>query len=236
MISRIALSLPILFLAAGCMIPRASEKEPFVAVSNFLHPPFSFEDASGRPVGIEVELVEEAARRLGRRVEWRELAFGELMDAVFWGKADIAAATIGITEARRKRVAFSKPYFRTNIVALTRPGSGEPRTLEDLNARRVATDRGTTAVSATAARIPGAIRVTERPSGQTWAQLLLAGGVDAVVLDQSHVEKFSTDAGAELVEIAEPLREELFGLVVRKSDRELRETLNRVIDERVGKL
>jgi ABC-type amino acid transport substrate-binding protein len=236
MISRIALALSIVLLAAGCLMPGAPEKEPLVAVSNFLHPPFSSKDADGRPVGIEVEFVEEAARRLGRRVEWREMAFGELIDAVFWGKADIAGATIGITDGRMKRVAFSNPYYRTNIVALTRPGAGEPRTLEALRGRRVATDKGTTAVAATAKRIPEAIRVTERLPGKTWAELLLAGEVDAIVLDQSHVEKFSADAGAELVEIAEPLREEVFGLVVGKSARELREALNEVIAEEATQL
>jgi polar amino acid transport system substrate-binding protein len=213
-------------------MPDAAEQPPLIAVSNFLHPPFSSRDADGNAVGIEVDVIEMAAHSLGRRVEWRELAFAELLNAVASDEADIAAATIGVTEPRKRLVAFTKPYFQTEIVALTRPGGGEPATLDALRGKRVATDRGTTAVEATVKRIPEAIRVLVRPAGRTWAQMLLAGEVDAIVLDRSHVSKFTADAGVDLQLIDEPLREEFFALAVGLDATDLRAALDRVIEKR----
>ena len=105
--------------------PFAPAAAAFVAVSNFLHPPFSSRDDGGCPIGVEVELVEEAAARLGHRVEWQERPFSDLLAAVAAGKADVAVSTIGITEDRAQLVDFSAPYHRTDIVALVRIGEGE---------------------------------------------------------------------------------------------------------------
>ncbi|MFT7671208.1 MAG: polar amino acid transport system substrate-binding protein [Planctomycetota bacterium] len=224
--------LPIV-LAAACQSPEASSSEneplPMIAVSNMLHPPFSSRDENGQAVGVEVELIEEAARRLGREVEWIELSFGELIDAVAAGEADVAASTLGITEARAKIVAFSAPYFSTGIVALTRTADGEPRTLGELAGKLVATERGTTTVEATAKRIPEARRVLDKQEGRTWQEMLITGDIDAIVLDGSHAEKFMTDGGTPFHVIAEPLRIEKFGLAVHQGNAELLEALNDVI-------
>ena len=206
-----------------------SEGRALVAVSNMLHPPFSSLDGDGRPVGVEVELVAAAARRLGREVLWVERPFGELLAAVAAGEADLAAATIGITAERARAVAFSEPYFETSIVALVRPDAGEPVTLDGLAGRRVATERGTTAVDALAARVPAATRILDRDDGRTWAQLLAAGEVDAVVLDESHAPKFIANAGVPFEVLAEPLRRELFGIAVHPEARELLDALNEAI-------
>ena len=218
-------------LALGaCRAPEVDDAStPLVAASNFLHPPFSSHGPDGRPVGIEVDIVDAAARDLGREVEWLELPFGELLAAVAEGSVDVAAATIGITPERARSVAFSVPYFETTIVALARIGDGEPQTLDALSGRRVGTDRGTTAVGAAAARIPDAVRVLERPATGTWAELLSSGAVDAVVLDRSHAEKFMGDAGTRFHVIAEPLKVERFAIAVRPGAGELRAALDAAI-------
>ncbi|MCP3917427.1 MAG: amino acid ABC transporter substrate-binding protein [bacterium] len=218
-------------LALGaCRAPEAGAvSTPLLVASNFRHPPFSSRGPGGRPVGIEVEILDVAARELGREVEWIELPFGELLAAVSEGDVDVAAATIGITPEREQSVAFSLPYFETTIVALARIGDGEPKTLDALSGRRVGTDRGTTAVGAAAARVPDAERVLERPGASTWAELLSTGAVDAVVLDRSHAEKFMDDAGTRFHVIAEPLKVERFAVAVHPGADALRAALDAAI-------
>jgi len=203
---------------------------PLVAVSNMLHPPFSSWAEDGRAVGIEVELIAETARRLGREVEWVERRFAELLPAVAAGEADFAASTIGITEERARLVAFSASYYRTSIVALARLGTDEPKTLAAL--RRVGTERATTAVQAAKARIPEALRVLGPLEGLTWAQMLARGHVDAVLLDESHAAKFMADAGVRFHVIEEPLKEELFAIALGQDAVALRAVLDEVIAER----
>ena len=218
-----------LVLGACATTPAPPAEAPLVAAANFVHPPFSSRDASGAPVGIEIDIVADAARRLDRQVVWVDLPFGDLLRAVADGNVDLAASTIGITEERRRIVAFSAPYFETSIVALVRTGDGEPATLDELAGRRVATERGTTAIGAVAARIPDATRVLEREGDATWAEMLTAGAVDAVVLDASHAPKFLADAGVDFAILDEPIRIERFGIAVHPDAVELRDALDAAI-------
>lgn len=221
--------LPLLFAALTACVAVPDDSGPLVAVSNMQHPPFSSWDETATAVGMEVEIVAAAARRLGRDVIWLERPFGELLDAVATGEADLAAATIGITEERARLVDFSKSYYETPIVALVRPGQREPRSLTELAGRRIATERHTTAVGAANLAIPQAIRVLDRPDERTWAELLAAGDVDAVILDRSSADKFMTDAGREFHIVTEPLRTEHFGIAVRKGSGALKAALDTVI-------
>ena len=231
---RVGLFIALGTLAAsfGCHSPGAAGNAPIKAASNFLHPPFSSQDDSGNAEGLEVELVAAAANRMGRKVQWIELPFGELLDAVATEEVDISASTIGITAERAKRVAFSDPYFTTTIVALVRPGAGEPHRLEDLSGRKIGTEIGTTAVPAAAQRLPEAIRVLERSEGNSWAEMLSNGQIDAVVLDHSHASKFMADANMSFFIIEEPLQEEHFAFALNLEDDVLRQELNRAIEDR----
>lgn len=230
----VALAFLVACRSADSDLSAVTGERPVRAVSNMLHPPFSYRDGDGMPAGIEVDVVAEGARRLGRSVEWSERPFAELLEAVATGEADVAASTIGITEERARRVTFTRPFFETAVVALVREGAEEPRTLDDLSGRRVGTERGTTAVEATAARIPTAERVLDRIEGETWAEMLGAGRVDAVVLDASHADTFMAGAGVRFHRIEEPLRRELFALAVSRAELELRFVLDAVIAESVG--
>jgi len=230
----VAFALALAVVLVGCRnnLGGPHPRAPLVAASNMLHPPFSSRDEQGRPVGIEVELIEAAALALARPVRWIEPAFSDLIPAVARRAADVAASTIGITAERAQLVAFTDPYFTTTIVAVTRIGDDEPKSLAQLSGRRVATERGTTAVQAASRRLPGADRVLDKAPGRTWQQMLLGKEIDAIVLDRSHVEKFVADGGARLHVIEEPLREEHFALAVHKQATLLREELNRAIAAR----
>lgn len=234
--SRIALSSLLGFSlfgwVAGCHSaePSSGADAGLLAVSNFLHPPFSSRDESGRAVGLEVDLVRLAANSMSQEVEWQERAFSELLVAVEEGQADMAASTIGVTPERAKRVAFTDPYHTTTIIALTRTGPGEPRSLEELSGKRVGTERSTTAVGAAKRRIPEATRVLERTEGKSWAEMLVAKEIDAVVLDASHASKFMADAQRRFHRIREPLQQEHFAFAVALEADALRASLNLAIE------
>lgn len=105
-----------LFAACGTRVPGSSagdierpdaNSRTLVAASNMLHLHFSSWAADGSPIGLEVDIVEEAARDLGARVTWVERPFSELLAAVENGKVDLAVATIGADEATTNSAARS---------------------------------------------------------------------------------------------------------------------------------
>ena len=84
-------------------------------------PPFNFIN-SGKPSGLEPELLTEWANRRGWRLEYLIMDFASQIPAVQTGKADIAMGAISITEERQKQVLFSDGYFDSHIVLITRKG------------------------------------------------------------------------------------------------------------------
>lgn len=230
------MSFLLLGLALGCGTLRGDERStgypatfPIVAASNFLHPPFSSQDEDGVAVGMEIDLLAEAASRLEITSEWIELPFRDLINAVAERQVRVAASTIGITAERSQIVQFTSPYFTTRIVALARMGADEPKQLSDLSKRSIGTETATTAVSAAKKHLPEAKRVTERLPDMSWAQMLEAGDIDAVVLDESHAQKFMADAGVQFHIIEEALAEEHFAFALHTADDELLQALNSVI-------
>ena len=84
-------------------------------------PPFNFV-SSGKPSGLEPNLLAEWASRRGWQLEYLIMDFASQIPAVQTGKADMAMGAISITEERQKQVLFSDGYFESHIVLITRKG------------------------------------------------------------------------------------------------------------------
>ena len=87
-------------------------------------PPFNFIN-SGKPSGLEPELLTEWANRRGWQLEYLIMDFASQIPAVQTGKADLAMGAISITEERKKQVLFSDGYIDSHIVLITRKGEAE---------------------------------------------------------------------------------------------------------------
>src|SRR5690349_1952229 len=66
---------------------------------------------TGRLEGIDIDMAERLARRLGQPLEFVETSFAEFMDRLEAGDCDVAMFAVGITPARQQRIAFSEPYI-----------------------------------------------------------------------------------------------------------------------------
>lgn len=71
-------------------------------------------------VGIDIELARRFAAFIGKKPEISVMTFTGLLSATASGKVDMACSGITINEERKKMVAFSDPYFKSNaaLVAL----------------------------------------------------------------------------------------------------------------------
>ncbi len=89
-------------------------------------PPFNFIN-SGKPSGLEIEIMTEWTNRRNWRLEFLVMDFAAQIPAVQTGKADMAMGAISVTEERQKQVLFSDGYIESHIVFITR--KGEAKTL-----------------------------------------------------------------------------------------------------------
>lgn len=83
--------------------------------------------------GIDIDLAQALAARLGVGVRFIETSFAAFMDRLEGGQCDIAMMAVGITPARAERVDFSEPYLASAIYAVTSRTHPAIRSWEDID-------------------------------------------------------------------------------------------------------
>ena len=228
MLSIRCLVLSLVGLLAACN-STGPEQGSLVVVSDLENPPFARVDLAGRPAGRDVEMLTEVAKRLGLHLDWKRMPFGELIQLVEAGEADLACATLGISPERAKRVRFSRPYFETEIAVVVRAGEGITEA-EQLSAARVYAGAGTTSQVAVAQSIPDAVGVFES-EGVPTEELLLEGMVDAAVMDGPNADALVEGSEGRLQRLPTDLARERYALAVDPSQELLAERIDQVLDD-----
>jgi polar amino acid transport system substrate-binding protein len=221
----------LLACAWSCAAPGAPPRQTVVVASDLDNAPFAFVDATGQPAGRDVEMMRALAERAGLELDWRRLPFEELLPAAEAGRVDVVCATLGVTPERAERVAFSRPYFRTRIVAVARRGAGEPSNLDELAGRRVAAGRGTTSERAVERELPGAILAAEAKSEGTTEERLRAGSIDAAVMDEPAARALVARSEGALAILEPALTGEDYALALPRDREDLRRELDRALAE-----
>ena len=74
----------------------------------------------GKLIGFDIELAERFGAYLGKKVEYSDMEFGNLIAAVASRKIDMIDSTLMFTEERKTRIDFSDPYYElgANVFAL----------------------------------------------------------------------------------------------------------------------
>jgi len=211
MLARWVLILAVPLLAACSSMPT------LVIGSDLDNEPFAYMDQNGAPQGRDVEMVEALGHVLERRVIWKQMPFEELIDAVASGQVDIVCATLGVTPEREAIVAFSIPYFETELLVVVARGDGAPRNLADLAGKRVAGGVGTTSERAIRRSLTDSTGVFENKQDLSSLERLTSGDVDAVVMDAPAARSLVAANADELAVLAEPVATEHYALALNKS-------------------
>lgn len=104
--------------------------------------PYGFLDPSGKIVGLELDLAQEVAQRIGVALDPVPVIAANRMEFLVQGRIDMILATLGDTEARRKVIGMVEPNYyagATNILALKSAGF---RSWEQLRGRKVCAVQG----------------------------------------------------------------------------------------------
>jgi polar amino acid transport system substrate-binding protein len=144
-----------------------------------------------RLVGLDVEIAELIAKRLGRTPQFVEIAFSSIDQSIARGDAEIGLSGIEDTPAHRAAFAVTVPYYEfREVLSVRTEDAGRFRTLSDLRGRRVATLGGTIAydILRSAQQERGIEAVSYDDDVHPYSDLVL-GRVDAVLLDNVLAER-----------------------------------------------
>ena len=157
--------------------------------------PWEFQNEAGEIVGFEVELVKEAAKRMGYDdVQIENIPFNGLFSAVQSGRIDAAISSITITKKRLESVTFAQPYYDSDQSLSVLKSSGI-ETLKGLDGKTVGVDTGSTGdIWATEHQAEYGIGEIRRFEGLSPAMLdLAAGRIDGYISDIPAVAYYIKD-------------------------------------------
>lgn len=106
-------------------------------------PPFEMLDEQGQVIGFDAEIARQIGRDLGVTVEFRNIGFDGLYDAVRSDQVDLIISGLPIDPYLTEDVAYSVPYFNAGQVLVTT--QAEIQSLEDLAGQTVAVEWGSMA-------------------------------------------------------------------------------------------
>lgn len=86
-------------------------------------PPYEFVDADGGIAGIDAEVAQAIADKLGMSLEIKDMAFDSLISAVQGGSIDFAMAGMTVNPERAESVDFSTSYATGVQVVIVPEGS-----------------------------------------------------------------------------------------------------------------
>lgn len=104
--------------------------------------PWGFLDPSGKIIGMEIDLVDEVAKKLGVKAELLPVTAANRMEFLGRGRIDMVIATMGDTEARRKVVGMIEPNYYAGATNVLAPKSAKLKKWEDLKGRKVCAVQG----------------------------------------------------------------------------------------------
>jgi polar amino acid transport system substrate-binding protein len=198
-------------------------------------------------VGLEAELAQEFAQYLGKSVRFIEVEWVDQIPALLDNRTDIIMSGMTVTKMRQIRISFSKPYYKTGLMALFHKSN-----LRNFPARYLA--RGIQVFSPKAA-----FGVVKGTTGETYVLSNFSGGRKTSHFDTSkkavealldnYIDLFIHDGPIVLLAASENdtkglttpmvlLTDDYLAWGIRKNDIELLNSANRFIDtyKQEGKL
>ncbi len=216
-----------MFTACGSSDSLTLEDGKLIMSTNAAFPPYEMTTDDGGFEGIDVDIADAIAKKLGLELVIDDMDFDAALLAVQQNKADIVMSGVTINEDRKLVMGFSDSYISSNQVILVKEGSDV--TLENLGEQMIGTQRGTTGYIYTTGDY-GEDHVIAYDTFITAVQALINGQVDCVVLDADPAKVFEADnEGLTILETAYAVEE--YGIGLNKDNTALLEAVNKALSE-----
>ena len=223
-----------LSLVTGCSSKSAEGKENKTLVIGIddKFAPMGFRDENNKIVGFDIDLAKAAADKMGKKVKFQPIDWSTKEAELSSGRIDLIWNGYTITDERKKKVLFTKPYLKNAQVVVTRADSNLSK-LDDLKGKVVGLQSLSSAADALdAAPIKSKIKtVTEFADNVQALTDLKSGRLDAVVIDEIVINYYMTKEQEAFKVLDESLAPEEYGIGVKKGNEELLKNLQKALDD-----
>ena len=255
-ISLIIASLMLITLCCG-FASCNKDDNVLVMATNAAFPPYEYVEG-GKFVGIDVEIAQAIADKLGMELQIEDVEFGSIIGGVVEGKYDMGMAGMTVTEERKQSVNFSNTYATGIQVIIVKDGSsitslddifefnadGDPVALKDANIK-VGVQQDTTGDIYSSSDISGwgfcdveedgtitTDRVVRYKTGADAVEALKTDKVNMVIIDNEPAKSFvAANDGIHILEGDNEYAVEDYAICIAKENTELLDKINKALDE-----
>jgi len=230
-ITSILVIVAMISIIAGCS--KSSEEENTLVIGiDDKFAPLGFRDENNDIVGFDIDYAKAAAKKMGMKVEFQPIDWETKESELSSGRIDLIWNGYTITDERKKKVLFTKPYLKNAQVVVTLADSPFTK-LNDLKGKEVGLQSLSSAADALDADpIKAKIKkVTEFKDNVSALTDLKNGRLDAVVIDEIVINYYMTKEEGTFKVLEESLAPEEYGIGVKKGNEELLNKLQKALDE-----
>lgn len=195
--------------------------------TNAAFPPYEYYEGDAI-VGIDAEVAQAIAEKLGLTLEIVDMDFGSIITAVQTGKVDVGIAGMTVEPDRLENVDFTDSYA-TGVQVVIVPEGSEIASVDDLEGKLIGVQESTTGWQYCTEDY-GDENVIPYPNGATAVQALMDGKVDCVVIDQQPALSF-VEANEGLTILDTEYAVEDYAIAVSKDNTGLKDAINTALNE-----
>ncbi len=212
----------------------ASDAAKLTMATEATFPPYEYYDGDAI-VGIDVEVAQAIAEKLGMELEVTDISFDSIIPGIQTGKYDMGMAGMTVTDERKEQLSFSDSYATGVQVIIVRDGSAIT-SVDDLLADGantvVGTQAGTTGFLYATSDIEEAGLGTVKSFGKTTdaVEALKNGQVDCVILDNEPAKALvAANEGLHILDTEYAVED--YAIAIAKENTALLEKVNNALSE-----
>ena len=214
---------------AGADLETVKSSGKLVIATSPDFPPFENLEG-GKVVGIEIEIMQIVAEKLGVELVIEQMDFDSVLPGIVAGKFNVGVSGITITEARKKNVLFTDPYYIA-AQAIVVPEGSAITCKADLAGKKISVQTGTTAESVSMEE--GLYKISAFTANNDAEAALVTGKVDAWVIDnltaKQMVESYNAEHSDKLVILSENMTEEPYAFACAFGSEDLVAEMNVIL-------
>lgn len=209
------------------------EEGMLIMSTNAAFPPYEMTNDAGEFEGIDVEIAQAIADKLGLELRIDDMDFDSALLAAQTGKSDMVMAGVSVTEDRLVNLDFTESYA-TGIQVVIVPEDSDIESIDDLTGKMIGVQRGTTGDLYCSDTVEnggfGAENVTPYDNGLIAVQNLINGQVDCVVIDNAPAQEFvAANPGLKILD-TEYVNED-YAIGVKKGNTQMLDAINGALAE-----
>lgn len=221
-----------LTIFTACSSSNSADGDKLVIGIDDKFAPLGFRDENNEIVGFDIDYAKAATEKMGMTLEFQPIDWSTKEAELSSGRIDLIWNGYTITDERKGKVLFTKPYLANAQVVVTLAGSDVTK-LDDLSGKEVGLQSLSSAADALDSNpIKAQIKkVTEYKDNVTALNDLKIGRTQAVVIDEVVAKYYMSKAEGTYKVLDESLAPEEYGIGVKKGNEELLNKLQKALDE-----